>query len=143
MKRNVFAVLLPMLLLLACKPALVEEVTESYPDGSPRVVRYYEEHDGIRDLVQEKAFYPDHKLMYEGAFKDNRKHGKWTVYYKNGNRWSVGYFKDGLDDGKRTTYHENGKKNFEGKYNKGEMVGKWRFYDENGKLIKEIDYTKK
>lgn len=142
MKKLWFLVALPLVLLCSCNGKTVEEVTESFPDGTPKTVRFYQVDGDVKDLVKEVQYYPDHKLFYEGEFKDNKKDGKWTVYYKNGNKWSEGYYKKGLDDGQRTAFHENGEKNFEGRYKDGKMVGTWRFYDETGKQVKEIDYDK-
>lgn len=143
MKNIIFLLMIPFVMLAACNGKTVEEIAEKFPDGTPKTVRYYKVHGEVRDLVKEIQYYPDHQKFYEGEYKDNKKDGKWVVWYKNGNIWSEGYYKNGLDHGKRTAYHENGEKHFTGKYREGKMVGTWRFYDDTGELVKEEDYSKK
>jgi antitoxin component YwqK of YwqJK toxin-antitoxin module len=143
MKKPHFLLILLSLFLFACTGSLVEEVVETLPDGTPKLVKYYKEDGGVRDLVKEIQYYPNHNKFYEGEFKDNKKDGKWKVWYENGNLWSEGSYKAGLDEGKRTAYFENGKVHFEGQYTAGEMTGRWVFYDETGKKVNEIDYDLK
>jgi antitoxin component YwqK of YwqJK toxin-antitoxin module len=133
----------PILLFVSCKGKTVEEIAEKYPDGTPKIVRYYNEDAQIREMTKEIRYYPNHNKFYEGEFKSNRKEGKWIVWYQNGSIWSEGFYTKGLDDGLRTGYYESGKKHFEGKYDNGKMVGTWKFWDEKGALAREIDYDKK
>jgi len=130
----------PLLLLCSCGGQTVEEIEETFPDGSPKLVRFYKVDEQVRELVREQQYYPNHNLFYDGEFRDGKKHGHWTVWYKDGTVWSEGTYKNGLDEGYRTAYHENGEKKFEGQYKGGEMTGKWKFWDTNGKLLKEVDY---
>jgi antitoxin component YwqK of YwqJK toxin-antitoxin module len=139
--RNIIILFLA-LFLASCTGNVVEEVVENHPDGTPKLVRYYEQDGNIRDLVREIQYYPNHQKFYEGEFKNNKKHGDWKVWYQNGNVWSEGSYKEGLDEGDRTGYYEDGKVHFKGQYSKGKMTGTWSFYDESGKLVKEIDYDK-
>ncbi len=140
--RNILLIFVS-LFLFSCTGDLVEEVVETHPDGTPKLVKYYQQDGNVRELVKEIQFYPNRSKFYEGDFKDNKKDGSWKVWYQNGNLWSEGFYDKGLDDGKRTAYYENGKVHFEGQYAKGEMVGVWKFYDEAGKMLNEIDYDKK
>lgn len=140
--RNILLICIS-LMLFSCNGTVVEEVVESHPDGTPKLVKYYHEDGNVRDLVKEMQYYPNHNKFYEGEFKNNKKDGSWKVWYPNGNLWSEGFYLEGLDDGKRTAYYENGKVHFEGQYLKGEMKGLWKFYDESGNKINEVDYDKK
>lgn len=138
---------IPALILLlvfgACKENLTEEVAEKYPDGSPKILRYYKGDGEDREMVRECTFHPNHNKYMDGEFKNNKKHGKWTSWYENGNKWSEGYFREGLDHGKRTGWHESGQLYFEGQYDKGKKTGVWKFWDEKGNLASQIDYDKK
>jgi antitoxin component YwqK of YwqJK toxin-antitoxin module len=143
MKKIAVLLFFPALLLISCKGKTVEEITEKYPDGTPKIVRYYQVDGQVKEMTKEIRYYPNHNKFYEGEFKNNRKDGKWTVWYQNGNVWSDGFFSKGLDDGQRIGYYENGGKHFAGKYNNGKMVGTWQFWDEKGALVRELDYDKK
>lgn len=139
MKKQAFYALLFLIAFVSCKTKTIEVVEESYPDGSPKLTKYYTDNKA-RELVKEIQFYPNHKKFIEGEFKNNRKDGKWISYYETGIKWSEGFFKEGLDDGERISYYEDGKIRYKGYYKKGKMTGKWKFYDEKGNFLEEKDY---
>jgi len=141
MKKLVY--LLVLFVLASCGPKLQKEVTENYPDGTPKRVDYYAKQGDGRYIAKSVFFYESGKKRVEGNYNaEGKKEGKWVYWYENGNKWSEGYFADGLDDGKRTTWHDNGKLHFSGRLDHGKRIGTWKFYDENGKLTKELDYDK-
>ncbi len=141
MKSPYLYVALFILLLTACKSKVVEEVVQSYPDGSAKVVRFFKENDRTKTLVKEILYYPNHQKYMEGEYKNNKRDGLWISWYQNGNKWSEGIFKEGLDDGYRYIFHENGKKQIEGNYKNGKKVGVWKFYDDKGTFIKEENFS--
>lgn len=141
MKFRVF-LFFTVVLYISCTTKVVEETIESYPDGSPKVVRFYKDDGRSKTLVKECMYYPNHKKYMEGAYKYGKRDGKWTSWFDNGNKWSEGYFKNGVDQGKRTVYHENGQKLYEGNYTDGKKTGIWKFYDDKGKFTKEENYGK-
>lgn len=116
-------------------------VEEVYGDGSPKRVCIYKGRGAEKELLKETTYYPNKQMQMEGTYKDDKREGKWTYWYENGNLWSEGFFQRGKSNGKRTTYFENGKIRYEGDYKEDMRVGKWKFYDETGTLLKEVDYT--
>lgn len=140
MMRKFLLLLLPLLFLVACAPRLEEVVEETHADGSPRLVVYYQDNDGIRERVKVAAFYEDGAKRYEGEFANEKRNGHWVYWYENGKLWSDGYFKDDLRDGFGTTWHENGNKHYEGSYKDGVRVGVWTFWSEEGEELKQINY---
>lgn len=131
-----------LLLLMACGPNIQELVEETWPDGSPKVVKHYVTEIDAKKLVKEISYYKTGIKRLEGEFNNGQRNGRWKYWYKDGTLWSEGFFTEGKRSGVGTTYHENGKKYIQGSYENGERVGKWSFWDENGKLSKEIDYDK-
>lgn len=131
---------LMILNMFGCAPGLEEVVTETYADGTPKIIKYFDGEGKYKTMVKEAFFYPDGQLRMQGEYKEGAKHGKWISYYNNGNKWSIGYYKEGINDGKTITWHENGQKYYEGSYRDGERAGIWKFWDENGEFIKEINY---
>lgn len=125
---------------LSCAPGLEEVVTETYADGTPKIIKYFEGKGRSKSMVKEAFFYPGGQLRMMGEYKEGAKHGHWVSYYNNGNKWSEGYYNEGINDGKTTTWHENGQKYYEGAFKAGERAGIWKFWDENGDFIKEINY---
>ena len=133
-------ILIMGLVLFGCSSGLEKVVTDSYDDGTPKVVKYYKGKGSSKTLVKEAYFYPDGTLRMEGEYKFGIKNGKWTSYYKDGTKWSEGYYTDGINNGPTNTWYENGQLYYQGYYKNGERAGLWKFYDEKGNFLKEIDY---
>ncbi|MBK7311017.1 MAG: hypothetical protein IPI93_09545 [Sphingobacteriaceae bacterium] len=55
------------------------------------------------------CFKPEQKAE-EGAYKENRKVGKWNEFYCNGNKKNDLTFQNGRPDGYAIMYYENGNK---------------------------------
>ena len=53
---------------------------------------------------------------------------------------SQGTYVDGKEHGKYTVWYPNGQIHYIGKYHHGQKSGKWKFYNEEGKLTKEVVY---
>ena len=140
MINRIFVVVLSVLLFVGCSPKIEKIIEETYPDGSPKLVKLYEINGDSKTMLNEISYYSSGQERYEGAYKDGKRHGKWIYYYENGNKWSEGFFDNGLRHGFGTTWHKNGNKYFEGNYNQGHRVGTWKFWDENGDFVKEINY---
>jgi antitoxin component YwqK of YwqJK toxin-antitoxin module len=141
--KKIICLFIPLTLVLACNQVKkFKVVEESFPDGSPKVEKYYKGDSTNKEMVKEVRYYPNKNEQLEGEYKDNKRDGNWVYYYENGNKWSEGSFVNGLDNGKRTVYFENGKVRYEGYYNNGKKVGIWKFWDEGGKLQKVIDFDK-
>ncbi len=124
-----------------CASGLEEIISESYADGTPKVVKYYEGEGKEKTMVKEATYYPDGKLRMEGEYHQGLKDGKWVSFYPNGNPWSEGNYVQGVNDGQTITWHENGQKYYEGFYKNNQRAGLWKFWNEAGELIKEIDYN--
>jgi antitoxin component YwqK of YwqJK toxin-antitoxin module len=129
-------------IIASCKQQEYEkQVTETFPDGTPKREQYFLGKEDGRYMAKDVFYYADGQKRVEGEYnKEGKKHGDWTYWYDNGNKWSEGSFNEGLNDGERITWHENGQQHYTGEYDKGKRVGIWRFYDENGTMTKEIDY---
>lgn len=78
-----------------------------------------------------KYVHEEFKII-EGKF-----HGRFLVWYENGQLLSINNYKDGLSDGTYIKYHSNGQMMEQGKYKDGIKVGSWKYYYSTGKLWKE------
>lgn len=125
--------------IASCKNS-VDVVEESFEDGSPRVIRTYDDYEGEKVLLKEKVNYPNGKIQLTGTYKNDKRDGLWTYYYENGNKWSEAEYTNGEYNGKSTTWFENGKLRYEGYYKNGKKTGKWKFYNEEGKFEKETEF---
>ncbi len=143
MKKNLLLALLPLIVLTGCQFFSHKEVEQKYPDGSPKVEKYYSYRKGQKELIREVQYYENRQRKIEGTYSNNKRMGKWTAWFKNGKIWSEGAFKDGLSEGLRTVYYENGRKHIVGSYKLDQKIGKWQFYNADGMLLKEIDFDQK
>lgn len=85
----------------------------------------------------------------EGSYKNNKKDGKWTEYYENGNKKSVINFKDDAINGLATYWSKSGK--IIGEYNYSTEIingkpkeikhGKQTRYFENGNIAEKSNYN--
>lgn len=132
--------LIPMLLLSGCKEKLDQEVTSTWPDGSPQKVAFYQGKQDNRIKVKEIKYYQGGKKEMEGEFKGDKKEGHWITWFENGRKQSEGFFRNDLRDGKAIVWRENGFKFYEGTYSMGKLHGSWVLYDTDGSRLKEILY---
>jgi len=106
--------------------------------------------------------YDNGQQKYQGAFRENKKHGKWTYWYCNGVKEREEEYVNGIADGKwqywdgrgkkcgeatfkdgtgmRTEWYENGNKEREERFKNGKKDGKWIYWFENGKPESDIEY---
>jgi antitoxin component YwqK of YwqJK toxin-antitoxin module len=121
-----------------CKHTVVEE---TYPDGAKKRVCVYRGRGDHKEILSETTYYENGQILMTGAYRNEKRHGRWLSYYQNGTIWSEGHFLNGLKDGKSVTWFENGKIRYEGFFRQDIRTGTWRFYDETGKILQEVDYT--
>ena len=123
--------------LASCSAQLTEKVMATYPDGTLRVVQYYDKNG---QCVKETEYYETGQVKMEGGMKDGKMDGEWTAYFIDGRVQSHGFFKDGKRTGAAQVFYSNGNKYEEGFYKEGKHVGHWKFYDEQGTIINEVNY---
>ncbi|MGL4948649.1 MAG: hypothetical protein ACRC42_04735, partial [Mycoplasma sp.] len=74
-----------------------------------------------------KLYGKNNKLIYEGGYKDGRRHGKGVLYYTSGEKFD-GEFVNGNREGKGVFYWADGSR-WEGVFRENEMDGEGMFYD--------------
>jgi len=117
----------------------MEEVISKYPDGSPKVVKYFITNDLKQKVyVKETDYYPGNIKKVEGPLKDGFKHGKWCYWFRNGKKWSEGEFLYGLSNGRFFIWKEDGSRNLIANYKFGKPDGLWIFWDKNGKITRKV-----
>ena len=58
----------------------------------------------------------------ETPYKDGNKHGLYTLWHRNGQKWQEVTYKDGKLNGQYTVWSYNGQKLREGSYKAGELI---------------------
>ena len=93
-----------------------------------------------KDLIKKTSYYEDGSIREVGYFDSKEKrHGIWTLYYRNGNRSSVASFKHGLKHGEWIIYDNNSTIVCRMFYSEGKKVGTWEIY-KDGELAQTRTY---
>lgn len=69
-----------------------------------------------------------------GAYRDGKKDGDWTWWYRNERKRSMGTYKLGARHGAWTIWHDNGRKSETGHYTQDKADGPWTTWHSNGRL---------
>lgn len=75
-------------------------------------------------------------------YKDGVRHGKWVMFYENGNVFYIGTANNGVIDGPYTSYYDNGQIQDKGKLSKGFRHGLWIIYNIDGTVRSKTYYEK-
>jgi len=119
-----------------------EEVIVTFADGSPQIVRTFEEVEGEKIPVFEKEYYEDGNILKEGPISENKKNGAWKAYYRNGNLWNEGAYVLGVRNDSIKGYYTDGTIKYKGVFDMGEKTGTWLEYNEQGELVDNKVYMK-
>ena len=91
--------------------------------------------------VPEKG-YPAEGKVEEGPYKDNRKNGKWTKYFKDGmTPRLIGDYSNGRPKGEFIKFHENGAKKSEGTFVSGKHQGSLETYFADGTVSQSKNFN--
>ncbi len=116
-----------------------EMVMSKFANEVPQVTWEYGDVDGKRVPVYQREYNEDGTLFKEGPLENQRRHGAWKSYYRDGTLWSDNNYNHGAIDGKTITYFPNGKKRYEGYFKNASKTGVWKFWNEAGEFEKEVD----
>ena len=74
-------------------------------------------------------YYRDGKIIYEGEFKNDKKHGHGILYYQDGNKFYEGSFtNDAFYGHGKATYYNDEKIIYEGEWIECNPVETWNLY---------------
>ncbi len=110
-----------------CKPA----DTDTNVPGQTKTIEETTE-DGRRVVMQVKI----------NEAGEEVRHGTFTAYYKNGNKWGEEEYKDGLRHGKFAEWHSTGVKKKEGQFVDDQQDGVWTVWDRNGNQVDQFEFDK-
>ena len=91
---------------------------------------------GCSKTIDEKNLINRDGIKYKKN-KEKPFNGKTVSTYDNNQKELEGFYKNGKKDGQFTYWFKNGKKLKEGIYKDGKQDGKWTYYNEDGS-IKEV-----
>ena len=90
--------------------------------------------------IEEKEYYENGNLKYEGLTRLDLRVKEWKFYYENGKLQFIGDYKYGEQDGFWKIYYENGNIKNIANYDYGKLVGLVRNYEEDGKFSSTTYY---
>ena len=92
--------------------------------------------------IEEKEYYENGNLKYEGLTRLGLRVKEWKFYYENGKLQFIGDYKYGEQNGLWKIYYENGNIKNIANYDYGKLVGLVRNYEEDGKFSSTTYYEK-
>ena len=90
--------------------------------------------------IEEKEYYENGNLKYEGLTRLGLRVKEWKFYYENGKLQFIGDYKYGEQDGVWKTYYENGIIKNIANYDFGGLVGLVKNFDEEGNYTSSTFY---
>ena len=90
--------------------------------------------------IEEKEYYKNGNLKYEGLTRLGLRVKEWKFYYENGKLQFIGDYKYGEQDGIWKIFYENGNIKNIANYDYGKLVGLVRNYEEDGKFSSTTYY---
>lgn len=78
-------------LLASCSKG-EKKIISKYDDGTPFVVQYFKTIKGAKTKVYEEHYYPNGKKRLQGAFKNDKKSGKWVFFFEDGSSFAQADF---------------------------------------------------
>ena len=114
------------------KGYIFEEVQDSntvIPEPEPEI-----------EEIEEKEYYENGNLKYEGLTRLGLRVKEWKFYYENGKLQFIGDYKYGEQDGIWKIFYENGNIKNIANYDYGKLVGLVRNYEEDGKFSSTTYY---
>ena len=114
------------------KGYIFEEVEDSntfIPEPEPEI-----------EEIEEKEYYENGNLKYEGLTRLGLRVKEWKFYYENGKLQFIGDYKYGEQDGIWKIFYENGNIKNIANYDYGKLVGLVRNYEEDGKFSSTTYY---
>lgn len=85
--KKIFYLIFSILIITACSGEK-KEITEKYPDGSPKVVTYFIKKNDVKIKVREIGYYQNQQESYKGKFVNGIRSGKWEYWYENGKNFA-------------------------------------------------------
>ena len=128
----------------------IQDSNTFIPEPEPEIEEieekeYYEngnlKYEGLTRLglrVKEwKFYYENGKLQFIGDYKYGEQNGLWKIYYENGNIKNIANYDYGKLIGLVRNYEEDGKFSSTTYYEEGSNLTKWQFFYKDGKSIKK------
>jgi antitoxin component YwqK of YwqJK toxin-antitoxin module len=94
------------------------------------------------NLVKKLPNYKLNQIVEEGAYKNDKKTGKWLLYFENDKIKHILTFTENRPNGYAVFYYKNGKKREEGIWKNNKWVGEYKYYYENGNIRNQWSYNK-
>jgi antitoxin component YwqK of YwqJK toxin-antitoxin module len=86
--------------------------------------------------------YKMNQIVEEGGYKNDKKTGKWLLYFENDKVKHILTYIENRPDGYAIFYYKNGKKREEGVWKNNKWVGEYKYYYNNGNIRNQWTYNK-
>ncbi|MFB6257739.1 MAG: toxin-antitoxin system YwqK family antitoxin [Flavobacteriales bacterium] len=127
------------LLLTGCNAPDKEPEKKKEKSEKTRKEPLFEKDAKKRELIR----YPNGNKKMMGKYRNGKRHGVWSSWYKDGSLRSELRYENGKRHGFYKTWYKNGKLRYKGQYHHGERSGTWTFYNRKGEVIRTKSFERK
>jgi antitoxin component YwqK of YwqJK toxin-antitoxin module len=117
---------------------ILKDVLNNYPLMDHNIAYLVESF--IYKTIREYYSSEEVKLKYEYVVRFDKKHGKYTTWYENGNKDIECFYKDGKLEGEYKCWYKNGNKEVECFYKDDKLEGEYKKYNSNSNIISYLIY---
>ena len=129
-----------IIFLVACSSEN-KEIIETFDDGSPKIIRYFDGKGKGKKKIIEQVFWENGILKKNIKYDGNLKEGEYLTYYDNSALESQKYYKANREVGVQKYWHKNGQLKYEYNTINGQISGKKVIMFEDGTREEERYYT--
>lgn len=120
----------------------IEVVREFWADGSPRLYReVVRSNDGTpRNHGRFELWFENGNPEYRGFYENGQLHGLETAWHRNGQKWTEQQYEHGVRHGYRRNWDEKGRLRGEEYYENGRPHGLWTLWKDDGTVKWQCRY---
>jgi antitoxin component YwqK of YwqJK toxin-antitoxin module len=86
------------------------------------------------------TYYRNGQKALEGEYQHDRPAGTFVWWHPNGQRAIQGDYKNGKQSGQWAWWHPNGQRHIQGEYAQGKQAGEWTWWTEDGTMAEAMAY---
>ena len=123
-------------------PKTQKKLRYNAPEFKSKIDKINYSHTIINDMREgfSIGFSDDGIKVYEGEYKNDKRHGPCRWYFPNGKLNMVAYYIDDKKNGLCITYYKNEKLKCVGHYKDNNKISIWFYWDEHGVLTSTEKY---
>ncbi|MDA3865240.1 MAG: hypothetical protein PF489_00670 [Salinivirgaceae bacterium] len=127
-----FALLLSSVMFSACEKELKRVERNTYPNGNPKIVIYYDGEETQEDMAIMELYHQNGQVKTKKRYEDGLQHGLTESWYADGSPWSEANYDEGKKVGDYIHKYQNQVIKQKGHFTDGKKDGEWINFSNKG-----------